>query len=146
MDIDGPSIGRCAGPALLCLLLASTILLSAQSADKPTESAPVSGPHGLMGWTLGHSVPDSGYGDEQFAFTLVLARNGKVLRHIEGDPIIWKWIFWADGKQVAYQTGPFHFSETCVLTDVATGQTLATLDCYHQLPAKVPDWVTALNP
>jgi hypothetical protein len=41
-------------------------------------------------------LPDSNYGDERFAFTIVFARNGHRLRRIEGEPIIWKWMFWAD--------------------------------------------------
>jgi len=53
-------------------------------------------------------------------FTLVLARNGHRLRRIEGEPIIWKWMFWADGRQVAYETGPLHFGMSCVLADVKT--------------------------
>jgi len=90
------------------------IPLAARSAEKPTESEHRRGPHGLEGWTLDAPVPDSGYGDERFAFTLVLARDGHVLNRIGGDPFIWKWLFWADGRQVAYETGPFHFGMTCI--------------------------------
>ncbi|HEY2466883.1 MAG TPA: hypothetical protein VGI45_03430 [Terracidiphilus sp.] len=139
------SIGKCAAFGVL-FVLASTIPIFAGATDKPVESIHVSGPNGLQGWTLSWPVPDSGYGDEPFAFTLVLARNGKVLHRIDGDPIIWKWMFWAGGSQVAYETGPFHFSETCVLVEVSTGRRLQAFDCYHELPAKVPDWVTALKP
>lgn len=150
MDIEGTHRGigtaRTYTTSAVFLLLAVTIPLFAQPAGKPTESKHVSGPHGLEGWTLDSPVPESNYGDEPFSFTLVIARNGKVLHRIKGAPIIWKWMFRADGAQVAYETGPFHFSMMCVLTEVKTGRTLQTFDCYHGLPENAPGWVTALHP
>ncbi len=126
-------------------IVAGTVSLWAQNKDKPTESAHVRGPDGLEAWTLESPVPDSGYGDERFAFTLLIARDGHVVRRIDGDPIIWRWIFWKDGSRVAYETGPFHFGVTCVLVDVKTGRRMGSVDCYHDLPKDVPDWVTALE-
>src|SRR5579862_2067480 len=93
----------------LIVILAISLPLISQTKDKPTESEHRTGPRGLEGWTLDSPLPDSNYGDERFAFTLVLARNGYRFRCIEGVPIIWKWMFWADGRQVAYETGPLHF-------------------------------------
>jgi hypothetical protein len=121
------------------------IPLAARSAEKPTESEHRRGPHGLEGWTLDAPVPDSGYGDERFAFTLVLARDGHVLHRIGGDPFIWKWLFWADGRQVAYETGPFHFGMTCILVDVRSGRKMSSYDCYHELPVNAPEWAKALE-
>ncbi|SRR5208282_3693203 len=121
------------------------IPLAARSAEKPTESEHRRGPHGLEGWTLDAPVPDSGYGDERFAFTLVLARDGHVLHRIGGDPFIWKWLFWADGRQVAYETGPFHFGMTCILVDVRSGRKMSSYDCYHELPVNAPAWAKALE-
>lgn len=88
---------------------------------------------------------DSGYGDERFAFTLVIARHGHVIRRVTGEPIIWKWIFWADGRQVAYETGAFHFSDTCYLLRLSDGRKLDSYDCYHEVPLAKPDWVKALD-
>lgn len=130
---------------LIAILAVSSPLVS-QTKNKPAESEHRTGPHGLEGWTLEWPWPDSSYGDERFAFTLVLARNGHRIRRIGGAPIIWKWMFWADGRQVAYETGPLHFGMSCVLADAKTGRQLEILDCYHKLPAHVPAWVTALNP
>ena len=129
----------------IAILAVSSPLVS-QTKDKPRESEHRSGPNGLAGWTLESPIPDSNYGDQRFAFTLVLARNGRRLRRIAGAPIIWKWIFWNDGRQVAYETGPLHFGMSCVLADTNSGRELEKLDCYHQLPANVPPWVTALDP
>ena len=127
-------------------IVAISLPLVSQTTDKPIESEHRTGPHGLEGWTLEYLLPDSNYRDEHFAFTLVLARNGHRLRRIAGDLIIWKWMFWADGQQVAYETGPLHFGMACVLADVKTGRKLEIFDCYHKLPPNVPAWVTALNP
>lgn len=150
MDIESTcrriGTARTHATSAVVLLLAVTIPLFAQPAGKRTESKHVSGPHGLEGWTLDSPVPESNYGDEPFSFTLVIARNGKVLHHIKGAPIIWNWMFWADGTQVAYETGPFHFGMWCVLAEVKTGRTLDTIDCFHGPPEDAPDWVKALNP
>lgn len=132
--------------AVAILTISLSLPLISQTKDEPTESEHRPGPHRLEGWTLESPLPESGYGDERFAFTLVLARNGHRLLRIEGNPIIWKWMFWADGRQVAYETGPLHFAMSCVLADVKTGRQVEILDCYHKLPATVPAWVTALNP
>ena len=109
--------------------------------DKPTASEHVSGPHGLEAWTLSWPNPDDPR--EQLAGTLVIARNGHVLRKIRSEAILWDWIFWDDGRQVAYETGPHHFGMICVLRDVRTGRQIATFDCYHDLPEHVPNWVRA---
>jgi len=117
-----------------------------KTGSKPSESEHTKGSEGLEAWTLSWPLPDEfNHGDERFAFTLVLARDGHEIRRIEGEPIIWKWIFWSGGKQVAYETGPLHFDMTCVLTDVESGKTLATFDCYHELPPNPPKWVGALE-
>ena len=126
-------------------MLAIPLPLVSQTKDRPAESKHRTGPHGMEGWTLESRLPDSNQGSERFAFTLVIARKGHKLLRIEGDPIIWKWMFWADGWQVAYTSGPLHFGMVCVLADAKTGRELERLDCYHELPENVP-WVTALRP
>ena len=130
----------------LALALAAAVATQAsQPADKPTQSGHTPGPDGLEGWTLDSPVPSSGYGDERFAFTLVIARHGHIIRRISGDPIIWAWIFWADGREVAYETGPFHFGLACFLIRLSDGRKLDSYDCYHDLPPVKPDWVKALD-
>ena len=54
-------------------------------------------------------------------------------------------MFQNDGKQVAYESGPLHFSMTCVLADVATGRQVGTYDCFGELPADAPAWVESLE-
>ena len=137
---------RCVLVAMLAVALA--VAARGQNnhcTDKGKESAHVAGPHGLEGWTLDSTIP--GYSDPQacFSFTLVLARNGHVIRRRQAEPIVWKWIFWNNGRQVAIEEGPLHFGLNCVLEDVKTGRALANYDCYHYEPKEVPDWVQALE-
>jgi hypothetical protein len=125
---------------LLLLLLFVSLQMTAEA---PEESAHRQGPHGLQGWTLKSSIPD--HPGEKFPFALVLARRGNIIQRIEGSPFVWRWMFVADGREVAYETGPLHFSMQCVLIDVATGRMLANYDCFTRLPDNAPDWVKALE-
>ncbi len=67
------------------------------------------------------------------------------MRRIEGEPIIWQWMFWDDGKRIAYETGPLHLGMKCVLADVRSGRRRETCDCYRKLPAHAPNRVKALE-
>lgn len=132
------------------LLFASTILASAQTPrfakpdSAPTKADYIKGPHGLEGWTLNWPLKDSN-DTEAYPLVLVIAKDGRTLQRIDGGPFIWKWMFWSDGRQVAYEAGPFHFSMACVLADTESGRQLAAFDCeYVDLPKDAPDWLKAL--
>ena len=127
------------------LALMARLATQAHADNKLTRSPLKRGPDSLVGWTLESAVPDSGYGDERFAFTLVITHHGHIIRRIRGAPIIWKWIFWENGREVAYDTGPFHFAETCKLVSLSDGRELDSYDCYHEQPPIKPDWVKALD-
>lgn len=114
-----------------------------QKADTLTPSEHRAGPHGLEGWTLQGPLPDGP--DDKYPFVLVIARNGKEFRRFEGSAFVWKWMFVADGRQVAYESGPLHFGMSCILADIETGRELSTYDCYRELPPDAPDWVKALE-
>jgi hypothetical protein len=117
---------------------------SAGTSDKPTPSEHRAGPHGLEGWTLDGPIPD--HPGEKFPFTLVIARNGRVIRRFPGDAFVWKWTFLEDGRQVAYESGPLHFSLACILADIQTGKRLGTYDCFpNPLPGDAPAWVKTLE-
>jgi hypothetical protein len=68
-----------------------------------------------------------------------------VIRKIDGDPFVWKWMFLANGRQVAYESGPLHFSLTCILADIQTGRILKSYDCFRELPESAPEWVKRLE-
>lgn len=128
-----------------CAVLLVAALARPQTAKvvgAPTESEHHRGPDGLEAWTLNYEVPEQ---DERYPGTLVIARNGRVLRKINGDPFIWKWIFLENGRQIAYETGPLHFSMTCILADMTSGKQLARYDCFQELPSDAPSWVKHLE-
>lgn len=128
----------------VCLLLACRVALPQSSDDKPVESEHVAGPHGLEGWTLNGPIPDDP-SHENYPFTLVIARNGKVWRKIDGDAFVWRWIFWDDGRKVAYEAGPLHFGMSCNLYDLASGRILKSVDCWRGIPDHSPAWLEALE-
>jgi hypothetical protein len=115
------------------------------SNDKPTDSKHRKGPHGLEGWTESEPVAEVYGGNEPLPFKLVIARNGKVVWRIDGDPFLWRWMFWADGQQMVYESGPLHFSMACVLFDLTKGREVERVDCFHDLPANAPAWAKALE-
>jgi hypothetical protein len=122
---------------------AVTIPWIAQPSEKPTQSRHKQGPNGLEGWTLNYTLPD--YPGQQFPMTLVIARNGRILWRIEGDAFIWKWMFWEDGRQVIYESGPLHFGLSCVQFDLKKGHEISRFDCYQELPENAPAWAEALE-
>ena len=126
-------------------LFALSLSALAQSArdDKPTESAYLTGPAGLEGWTLDYPFPDRP--EDRYPHVLVVSRKGRVIRKITGQHYIWNWIFWSEGRQVAYEDGPPHFVMRCILADVATGRQLANIDCFHELPPDSPLWAKTLE-
>lgn len=109
----------------------------------PVESEHVRGPDGLEGWTLKYPIPDRP--DERLPLTLVLARNGAVVRRISGDLFVWDWEFCPDGKQIAYETGPLHFALECNLEDISSGRILWSEDCWRGLPKTAPECVKDLE-
>ena len=132
---------------VMLFLITGTVAMAAQQAqvgDKPTESVHRKGPDGLEGWSLEWPLPDDPNG-QHYPGVLVIARNGRVIRRIEGDGFIWNWMFLDGGKQVAYQTGPLHFGLTCVRMNLATGKQLEQYDCYHETPEPEPGWVVDLE-
>lgn len=123
------------------LLLTGAALAQSSRANKPIESAHRAGPHDLEGWTESYPFADG----QSYPTTLVIAQRRHVIRRIEGDPFVWRWIFWESGKQVAYQAGSLHFNMWCTLVDITSGQQLASHDCYRELPEEAPAWEKALR-
>ena len=116
-----------------------TALMQAKGGS--VASAHVAGPHGLVGWTFSDPVEGQG----PLPMRLVITRNGKVLRRISGDPFLWKWIFEADGSQVAIESGPLHGSMNCMLIDLRSGTETQRYDCFRQAPPDAPQWVKDLE-
>ena len=123
------------------LLLADAALAQASRADEPIESAHRAGSNGLEGWTESYPLTDG----QSFPVNLVIAQRKHVIRRVQGDPFVWRWIFWENGKQVAYEAGSLHFNMVCRLVDIASGRQLANLDCYRELAEDAPAWEKALR-
>ena len=116
----------------------------AQGVEKPTESAHVSGPKGLEGWTLSHTF--EGLGAEQFPAELVIAQRGQVIRRFSGKPFMWTWMFARNKNRVAYIASPLHFGMHCFLADIKTGKQIADYECFADpRPAEEPEWVKDLE-
>lgn len=135
---------QCAARKLVvigALLLAGAVTAHASQPSKPIESAHRAGPNGLEGWI--ENTPFA-HG-QRYPTTLVIAQRGRVIRRIKGDPFVWKWRFWEDGKQVVYQTGSLHFNLSCIRVDLSSGRQLANDDCYRELTDAAPAWEKALQ-
>ncbi len=128
---------------LTALTLIALAVISLEAAAQHTESTRCSGPHGLVGWTLDYPFPDRP--DDHYPRVLILSRNGRVMHRIEGEHYIWNWIFWADGRQIAYEDGPPHFIMRCILVDLTTGERVEDVNCFMPVPAGSPSWLTALE-
>lgn len=129
---------------VLNIAVAVVLFLGTQSAGAG-ESDRISGPDGLVGWKVNYLLDNK----EVVSDALIIARNGKRIRKIHGDPLVWTWMFTEDGKSIAFESGPLHFSMACVLIDIASGMELARIDCFHY-PDKAPDggwpaWITKLE-
>ena len=125
-------------------LLAILLVSLAQASSAPTQSQHHKGPNGLEGWTLNVAAPGVYDGEQPVA--LVIARNGTIVRKIEGDSFIWGWMFQAGGKEIAFETGPMHFSLACKLLDISSGRLIAQYDCFPSpLATNAPAWVQLLE-
>ena len=114
-----------------------------QTTERPTESEHRTGPNGLEGWTLNYPFPDRP--EDRYPRILVLSQHGRIIHRFIGRAYIWQWMFWANGRQVAYEDGPPHFSMRCVLADIATGRELASVDCFREVSVNAPRWLKALQ-
>jgi len=125
------------------LLALSLFAMFCQSnANRPVPSPHVAGPNGLEGWTLNVEVQK---GEGPLPISLVIARKSRVVRQIDGSPFVWKWKFESDGELVAFESGPRHFSMTCLLVNLRTGKQIADYDCFREPPQDAPAWVKELE-
>lgn len=122
-------------------MLGSYSIAKTSGANKPVESAHRPGPNGLESWTESYRFADG----QRYPTELVIARRGHVIRRIRGNPFVWKWMFWENGKQVAYESGSLHFNLNCTLVDIVSGRELATHDCFSELSEDAPKWEKALQ-
>jgi hypothetical protein len=123
------------------LLMVPLLASAVPTTGPPVESPDRDGPGSLSGWVLNYDVLDYG----SLPTTLVIARRGKIVRRISGDPFVWRWMFAAGGKSVAFESGPLHSGMECVLVDISSGRTIAQYDCFQRLSDDAPAWVSTLE-
>jgi hypothetical protein len=114
-----------------------------QTAPTTSESAHVTGPRGLQGWTVNSSI--EGY-PGTFPTALVLTRNGKIVRCLAGGPFLWEWMFVGDGRLVAYETAAMHGPQEYVLEEIDSGKIVGQ---YHRVDIahghEPPRWADRLD-
>ena len=78
--------------------------------------------------------------------TLVIWRDGKVIRRFKTEQAYYSWAFLSKGARVAYHTGPLHGEQSshCELREVKTGRLLAEWSGDLESSRK-PAWVAALR-
>jgi hypothetical protein len=94
------------------------------------------------GWLVDYHVDGVSDG---VAETLVIWRDGKVIRRFRTEQAFYSWAFHSKGAQVAFHTGPLHgeHASYCELHDVKTGRRLAVWNGNLE-SANKPTWVAGL--
>jgi hypothetical protein len=97
-----------------------------------------------VGWLVNYELP--GVVSYPIALTLVVWRGGAVIRRFRTEHTIWSWAFAANGKQVAYHTGPLHGERAsyCELRNVSDGRLVARWSGDLDDAAKRPEWTAEL--
>ena len=108
----------------------------------------VSPDHRTVGWLVLYPYPDprsaNDVRSEPIAGALVLFRSGRVVHRFPTEQTFWDWQFQAEGKRVAYSTGPTHGGAAeCVLRDVQTGKVVAQWSIKRSI--QPPEWARTLR-
>jgi hypothetical protein len=96
------------------------------------------------GWLVMYEMP--GVVSYPIAGMLVVWRGGAVIRRFRTEQTFWSWAFVANGKQVAYHTGPLHGERAshCELRNVSDGRLVAQWSGDLDDAAKRPAWTAEL--
>jgi hypothetical protein len=104
--------------------------------------------HNTAGWLILYPDPDNSSASRfaDIPGSLVIWRNGKIVRSFEPGQTLWSWSFVEGGGQVAYHSGPTHGerSSHCELRDVTTGRLLASWDGNLEQIDR-PEWTKKLD-
>ena len=100
------------------------------------------------GWVILYQDPSKSpsYRFSDIRGSLVIWRNGKIVRTFDPGTTIWSWAFVQEGNQVAYHSVPLHGerSSHCELRDVDTGRLLALWDGDLEQVDR-PEWTKGLD-
>ncbi len=127
---------------LVLALAQQDAIKSVPKADRQVgvESIQTAGKY--VGWLVDYDVPDVG----TFAGTLIVWKDGRVVRRFEAEQAFSSWSFVEGGKQVAYHSGPMHGEQKshCELHSVADGGLLTQWDGDLQ-SSRRPAWTSGLK-
>ena len=107
-------------------------------------SEPKKAPDGTVGWLAEYKVEGVSY---PIAGTLIIWRAGKIIRRFQTGQSFYSWMFYAQGKQVAYHVGPLHgeLKSHCELHDATSGRLLAVWDGDIESGSNRPAWTKGLS-
>jgi len=107
-------------------------------------SDPKKAPDGTVGWLAEYKVEGVSY---PVPGTLIIWRAGKTIRRFPTEQSFYSWIFYAQGKQVAYHVGPLHgeLKSHCELHDATSGRLIAVWDGDLQSGSNRPAWTIGLG-
>jgi hypothetical protein len=113
--------------------------------DQAGISEAQTAPHDrAVGWLVEYKV--EGISDT-VPGTLIVWRLGKPIRRFPTDQSFYIWRFYAEGRQVAYHTGPLHGESKshCELHDIESGRTVAVWEGNLESGDNRPAWTKTLN-
>ena len=119
------------------------VVIPAEAGQTGIEDVKIANDGSTGGWLVLYRNRDGG---QAIAATLVLFRDGTILRRVRSGQEFWSWAFEPHGGSFAYHTGPLHGETTshCELHDLATGRMLASWDG-DLGNAERPAWTRALD-
>jgi hypothetical protein len=100
------------------------------------EEIQLSDDHKTVGWLVEYPNCCTSY---PIPMTVVLYRDGRIIRRLENGRAIFRWAFLKGEKQVAYFSDTVHsnLAPECVLVDVATGK---TVESWKRDEGPLPAW------
>jgi hypothetical protein len=91
------------------------------------DSPSISADHHFVGWLVLYPNPtDPNRPQDPLDGKLIIYKDGRHIRTVSTKQVFWDWRFQADGKRIAYSTGPLHGgAAVCLLLDVESGREIA---------------------
>jgi hypothetical protein len=123
---QGHAVAVSAGPdgaAQIALANGKKITIRKERGQTGISEAHIA-PDGTVGWLVEYNVDGVSY---PVSGTLIVWRAGKTIRRFPAGQSFNSWAFYAQGKQVAFHSGPLHgeLKSHCELHDAESGRMMA---------------------
>ena len=99
----------------------------------------------IKGWLVEFPWPDQDDVSQSWrtvAWTLVIAKHGKVVRRIQAPVTFWSWNFWNGGREVVIEEGHPHGTPWFTRRDITSGRELESWEGDIEA-GNAPAWVKA---